>query len=81
MGRKKKVTYRVDERAIEAPRAYLLKTGKVKKWVGIGGKIVRKGKPPHGDTVIPEATETEYLQIAKTCKLVISVTESDSDNS
>lgn len=83
MAKKKKeaVKYTIDQKAIETPRAYLLKTGKVKKWVGIGGPILRKGVPPQADKVIPEATETEYLLIAKTCKLVIPATESDTDNS
>lgn len=34
-------------------------------WVGVGGSITIKVKPPGNDVVIPEATPEQYMKIAK----------------
>jgi len=48
------------------PRRYNLKG----KWLGVGGQINIKRKPPLQDTVIPEANINEYKQIFENCPVL-----------
>lgn len=35
------------------------------QWVALGGKVIRHGKPPQLTAIVPEATEKQYLELAK----------------
>jgi len=67
MSKKKKKEYCISPGAIALPR--VLKVSGV--WVGVGGAVMRVAAAPGSSYHIPEATDMQYLQLARRgCPLV-----------
>lgn len=61
--------YEISREAIERPR--VLKLGRA--WVGVGGKVWRESKPPYESYWIQEATEEQYMELARRGSLLVKL--------
>lgn len=63
--------YQIDSGAVLRPR--VLKLNGV--WIGIGGKVERKPKPPFSSYTIREARPEEYTELARRGCPLVKLTE------
>lgn len=63
--------YLVTAAARQQPRRVQVKSG---AWVGVGGPVTLETRPPKPPKVIREATEEEYIEIARRMPNLVKIT-------